>query len=59
MKIAICDDEKIFRTGLKDHLIAYKNEKKIQIDIYEFENGNDYKEITKLVCQHYGNDNFT
>lgn len=42
MQIAICDDEKIFRTGLKDHLIAYKNEKKIQIDIYEFENGNDF-----------------
>ena len=26
---------------------------------FQFENGNDYKEITKLVCQHYGNDNFT
>ncbi len=39
MQIAICDDEKEFRDALKNKLIAYKREKRIQIDIYEFENG--------------------
>ncbi len=42
MQVAICDDEKIFRKELHNYLIAYKTERKIQIDIYEFENGKDF-----------------
>ncbi len=39
MQVAICDDEKEFRDELKNKLIAYKRQKRIQIDIYEFESG--------------------
>ena len=39
MQIAICDDEAYFRNELKDKLLKYKKEKRIAIDIYEFENG--------------------
>lgn len=39
MQVAICDDEKSFRDELKSVLIEYKMAKRIQIDIYEFENG--------------------
>lgn len=42
MQIAICDDEQIFRTQIHDLLIHYKTERRIQIDIYEFENGKDF-----------------
>ncbi len=42
MQIAICDDEKIFRTELHNYLVAYKTERRIHIDIYEFENGKDF-----------------
>ncbi len=42
MQIAICDDEKIFRTELRKYLVAYKTERKIQIDIHEFEKGEDF-----------------
>ena len=41
MQIAICDDEKIFRNNLKEVLIEYKAEKRVQIDIYEFNDGMD------------------
>lgn len=39
MEVAICDDEKIFRQEIKEMLIRYKTEKRICIDIYEFESG--------------------
>ncbi len=39
MQIAICDDEDVFRQDLKDRLVNYKKEKRISMDIYEFENG--------------------
>lgn len=39
VQVAICDDEKSFRDELKSVLIEYKMAKRIQIDIYEFENG--------------------
>lgn len=42
MQIAICDDEKIFRTELRNYLVAYKTERRIQMDIYEFESGKDF-----------------
>lgn len=41
MQIAICDDEIIFRNDLKLVLINYKKNRRIQLDIYEFSNGND------------------
>lgn len=42
MQVAICDDEQIFRKELHDYLVAYKTERKIQIDIYEFEDGKNF-----------------
>ncbi len=39
MQIAICDDEKKFRNDLTEILLEYKREKRIHMDIYEFENG--------------------
>ncbi len=40
MIVAICDDDKIFRTLLSNFLISYKKEKRVQIDIFEFPDGN-------------------
>ena len=48
MQIAICDDEKNFRTELLNYLVTYKTERKIQIDIYEFENGKDFLECNLI-----------
>lgn len=39
MQIAICDDELNFREELKKYLVEYKKDKRIQLDIYEFKNG--------------------
>ena len=39
MQVAICDDEQIFRTELRNYLVSYKTERRIQIDIYEFKSG--------------------
>ena len=41
MVIAICDDEPLFRENLKNILIEYKRERRLHIDIVEFNNGND------------------
>lgn len=41
MEIAICDDEKIFRDELRTYLVEYKKDKRLQLNIYEFTNGND------------------
>ncbi len=40
MQIAVCDDEEEFRNKLKAILLEYKREKRIEMDIYEFQNGN-------------------
>lgn len=45
MQIAICDDEKIFRDELRAYLVEYKKDKRLQLDIYEFTNGNDLCKI--------------
>ena len=44
MIIAICDDEQLFREELKNILIEYKRERRLHIDIVEFNNGNDLLE---------------
>ena len=41
MQIAICDDEPDFRDELRNYLVEYKKDRRLQLDIYEFENGND------------------
>lgn len=56
MQVAICDDEVEFRNELKNLLLEYKREKRIQIDIYEFKNGNsllDSKIIFDIVFIDY------
>ncbi len=40
MIAAICDDDSFFRDNLKSFLINYKTEKRLHIDILEFEDGN-------------------
>ena len=39
MQVAICDDEQLFRKELRDALVNYKRQKRVCLDIYEFENG--------------------
>ncbi len=39
MQIAICDDEAIFRTELRTFISDYKRTRRLQIDIYEFDKG--------------------
>ena len=39
MQVAICDDEGVFRQELHKVLLNFKYDKRICIDIYEFENG--------------------
>ncbi len=39
MRVAICDDEQIFRNELKNYIIQYKKNRRVQIDIYEFADG--------------------
>lgn len=41
MEVAICDDERIFRQEIKELLLKYKAEKRLCIDIYEFESGEE------------------
>lgn len=41
MQIAVCDDESFFRDNLKKLLIEYKTEKRIHMDIFEFESGEE------------------
>lgn len=56
MQIAICDDEADFRKELKEELLLYRNQKRIAIDIIEFENGNDLllsKDIFDIVFIDY------
>ena len=39
MTVAICDDDKGFRTYLREILAEYKREIRISIDVYEFPDG--------------------
>ena len=41
MRIAICDDEKIFRNQLKEALDRYSDERKVDVFYTEFSNGHD------------------
>lgn len=40
MQIAICDDDMFFRTELRKCLVDYKKDRRVQMDIYEFRDGN-------------------
>ncbi len=42
MKIAICDDESIFRKEIKKSLIEFRNTHHIEIELYEFETGIEF-----------------
>ena len=48
MQIAICDDEIIFREDLKSVLNEYKKEKRIHIDVFEYESGEDLLASKKI-----------
>lgn len=37
MQIAVCDDDEVFRQELKENILAYRKEKRIAVDIFEFE----------------------
>ncbi len=39
MTVAICDDDKIFRTYLREILAEFKREIRVSIDVYEFSDG--------------------
>ena len=41
MEIAICDDNPNFRDELKEALFTYKKEKRVVLDIVEFQNGEE------------------
>lgn len=41
MYVAICDDDKIFRQEMKKFLLAYRDEKRISLDVFEFRKGKD------------------
>lgn len=40
MQIAICDDSSIFRHELRTYIVNYKKNRRVPIDIYEFNDGN-------------------
>lgn len=41
MLIAICDDESVFRKQLKSMIYAYKTERRLHIDVYEYPTGEE------------------
>lgn len=41
MMIAICDDENVFRENLKSMIYAYKAERRLHIDVYEYSTGEE------------------
>lgn len=41
MMVAICDDDSLFRSYLRNILIEYKRKMRICIDVYEFSNGEE------------------
>lgn len=46
MRVAICDDEKIFRDGLRSVIIEYKTKQRLHIDVYCYESGEALLEDT-------------
>ena len=50
LKIAICDDEKVFRDNINKYVAAYLNEKEISYEIDTFSSG---KEIIYIGCHKY------
>ena len=48
MQIAVCDDESFFRDNLKKLLIEYKTEKRIHMDIFEYESGEELLSSEKI-----------
>ena len=44
-RIAICDDEKIFRDDLKEILIRYMTDRGIMLEIYTFSSGKEFVEL--------------
>lgn len=42
MQVAICDDDALFRSELRNYLVTYKTKKRVQIDIYEFNSGREF-----------------
>lgn len=56
MKIAICDDDRIFREMLKNSIDKYRQEMRLSIDFVEFSNGQDllnYVENLDLIFLDY------
>lgn len=56
MQIAICDDESVFRHELRSFLVEYSKNRRILIDVYEFNNGlslTDSKNIFDMVFLDY------
>lgn len=41
LKIAICDDEKVFRDNINKYVAAYLNEKEISYEIDTFSSGKE------------------
>ena len=41
LKIAICDDEKVFRDNINKYIAAYLNEKEISYEIDTFSSGKE------------------
>lgn len=41
MKIAICDDEKVFRDALKEYCLQFTKEKQIECQIVEYASGEE------------------
>ena len=39
MRVAICDDEQIFRAELREMIFRYKAERRLHIDVYEYATG--------------------
>lgn len=48
MQLAICDDESFFRDKLKKLLIEYKTRKRIHMDIFEYESGEELLSSEKI-----------
>ena len=56
MQIAICDDQSFFRSELRKYLVDYKKERRVQIDVSEFQNGRaliESKEVFDMVFMDY------
>lgn len=48
MLIAICDDEQVFRDSLRSMIFDYKKQHRLNIDVYEFNNGQSLLDSGKI-----------